>query len=146
VKSTRAPPGIAHGEHGYTGKPSYVLWAEVTDIPFLIRHPNGKLAGETSDYYASTHDVAPTVLGFFGIEAPEGINGQDLSVLFGGGEPEQTRSHFTLGYNDHAWARDDRYVMFAKNDGSNALLFDLREDPNMDTDIAGSNQDIINSM
>jgi arylsulfatase A-like enzyme len=138
--------GIAHGEHGYTGKPSYVLWPEVTDIPFLIRHPNGKLAGETSDYHASTHDVAPTVLGFLGIESPEGMNGQDLSVLFGGGEPEQTRPYFTLGYNDHAWARDDRYVMFAKNDGSNALLFDLQEDPNMDTDIAGSNQDIINSM
>jgi arylsulfatase A-like enzyme len=138
--------GIAHGEHGYTGKPSYVLWPEVTDIPFLIRHPGGELAGETSDYHASTHDVAPTILGFLGIEPPEGMNGQDLSVLFGGGEPEQTRSYFTLGYNDHAWARDDRYVMFAKNDGSNALLFDLREDPNMDNDIAGSNQDIINSM
>jgi hypothetical protein len=37
-------------------------------------------------------------------------------------------------------------VMFAKNDGSNALLFDLREDPNMDNDIAGSNQEVLNRM
>jgi arylsulfatase A-like enzyme len=137
--------GVAHGEHGYAGKPSYVLWPEVTDIPFLIRHPEGKGAGETSAYYASTHDVAPTILGFLGIEPPEPMDGQDLSVFLEGGEPEE-RAHFTLGYNDHAWARDEDYVMFAKNDGSNALLFDLRTDPNMDNDIAGSNQDVLNRM
>jgi hypothetical protein len=74
------------------------------------------------------------------------MEGQDLSVLFGGGEPKQRRDYFTLGYNDHAWARDERYVMFAKNDGSEALLYDLQEDPNMDRNIAGSNQDLRNSM
>ncbi len=140
-----ADHGVAFGEHGYTGKPSYALWPEITDVPFLIRHPGGKGAGETSDYYASTHDVAPTILGFLGIEPEQPMDGQDLSVLFDGGQPDD-RPYFTLGYNDHAWARDDNYAMFAKNDGSNALLFDLRTDPNMDTDIAGSNQDIINSM
>jgi arylsulfatase A-like enzyme len=137
--------GVAHGEHGYTGKPSYVLWPEVTDVPFLIRHPEGKAAGETSDYYASTHDVAPTILGFLGIEPPKPMDGEDLSVIFDGGEPKE-RGHFTLGYNDHAWARDEQYVMFAKNDGSNALLFDLRADPNMDKNIAVSNQDVLNRM
>jgi arylsulfatase A-like enzyme len=137
--------GVAHGEHGYTGKPPYALWPEVTDIPFLIRHPEGKGAGEVSDYYASTHDVAPTVLGFLGIEPPEPMDGQDLSVLFEDAEPEE-RAHFSLGYNDHAWARDDDYAMFAKNDGSNAFLYDLREDPNMDKNIASSNQDLLNRM
>jgi arylsulfatase A-like enzyme len=117
----------------------------VTDIVFLVRHPEGKGAGETSDYYASTHDVAPTILGFLGIEPQNPMDGQDLSVLFEGGQPEE-RPHFTLGYNDHAWARDEDYVMFAKNDGSNALLFDLRTDPNMDRNIAGSNPDIVNRM
>jgi arylsulfatase A-like enzyme len=137
--------GVAFGEHGYTGKPSYVLWPEITDVPFMIRHPEGKGAGESSDHYASTHDVAPTILGFLGIEPEQPMDGQDLSVLFDGGQPEE-RPYFTLGYNDHAWARDDHYVMFAKNDGSNALLYDVRTDPEMNTDIAGSNQDIINSM
>jgi arylsulfatase A-like enzyme len=140
-----ADHGVAHGEHGYAGKPSYVLWPEVTDVPFMIRHPGGKRAGEASDHYASTHDVAPTILGYLGIEPPEPMDGQDLSVFFDGGEPEE-RPHFTLGYNDHAYARDDDHVMFAKNDGSNALLFDLRTDPNMDKDIAASNQDVLNRM
>jgi arylsulfatase A-like enzyme len=140
-----ADHGVAPGEHGYTGKPPYALWPEVTDIPFMIRHPEGKGAGETSDYYASTHDVAPTILGFLGIEPPEPMDGQDLTVFFEGEEPEE-RAHFSLGYNDHAWARDDDYVMFAKNDGSNAFLFNLRTDPNMDNNIAGSNQEVLNRM
>ncbi len=137
--------GIALGEHGFTGKPSSALWPEITDVPFMIRHPGGKMAGKTSDYFASTHDVAPTILGFLGIETPGQMEGQDLSILFGGREPE-SRDHFTLGYNDHAWARDERYVMFAKNDGSEARLYDLQEDPNMDRSIAGSDQDLLNSM
>jgi arylsulfatase A-like enzyme len=134
--------GVALGEHGFTGKPSYALWPEITDVPFMIRHPGGKMAGKTSDYHASTHDVAPTILGFLGIEAPGQMEGQDLSVLFKSGEPEQKRDHFTLGYNDHAWARDDRYAMFAKNDGSEAKLYDLHEDPGMDNDVAGTNPEI----
>jgi arylsulfatase A-like enzyme len=137
--------GHALGEHGYTGKPHYALWPELTDIVFLVRHPGGKGAGGASDHYASTHDVAPTILGFLGIEPPQPMDGQDLTVFFEGGEPEE-RAHFSLGYNDHAWARDEDYVMFAKNDGSNALLFDLRADPNMDNDIAASNQDVLNRM
>ncbi len=137
--------GVAHGEHGIVGKPPPALWPEVTDVPLFVRPPGGRGTGETSDYYASTHDVAPTILGFLGIEPPQPMDGQDLTVFFEGGEPEE-RAHFSLGYNDHAWARDEDYVMFAKNDGSNALLFDLRADPNMDNDIAASNQDVLNRM
>jgi arylsulfatase A-like enzyme len=138
--------GVALGEHGYAGKIPEALYPELTDVPFMIRHPRGKLAGETSDYHASTHDVAPTILGFLGIEKPGQMEGQDLSVLFGDEEPEQRRDYFTLGYHDHAWARDERYVMWAKNDGSEALLYDLQEDPNMERNIAASSRDVLNGM
>ncbi|HYQ83216.1 MAG TPA: sulfatase-like hydrolase/transferase, partial [Rubrobacter sp.] len=138
--------GVAFGEHGYTGKPDYVLWPEVTDVPFFVRHPSGKGAGERSDYHASTHDVAPTILGSLGVETPAQMTGQDLSALFGGGMPGQRREHFTLGYNDHAWACDERYVMFARNDGSEAQLFDIEEDPEMLRNIAGERQDLLDGM
>jgi arylsulfatase A-like enzyme len=62
-----ADHGVALGEHGYTGKPFNALWPELTDIPFMIRHPDGLGAGGTSDYFASTHDVAPTILGILGL-------------------------------------------------------------------------------
>jgi arylsulfatase A-like enzyme len=137
--------GIAFGEHGVIGKPHYALWPEVTDVPFLIRHPEGRGAGETSDHYASTHDVAPTILGFLGIEPRSPMEGQDLSVLFDGGDPDP-RPHFTLGYHTYVWARDDRYVMFGSHDRASAKLFDLREDPEMRQDIAVGHPDVVGRM
>jgi arylsulfatase A-like enzyme len=137
--------GVALGEHDATGKPFWALYPEITDIPFFVRHPEGRGAGETSDFYASTHDVAPTVLGFLGMEPEQPMDGEDLSVLFDGGRPQE-RNHFTLGYDEYVWARDDRYVMVSRNDGSNALLYDLSTDPDMNTDVAGSNQDVVRRM
>ena len=137
--------GHALGEHGYTGKPHYALWPELTDIAFLLRHPEGRGAGQTSDFYASTHDVAPTVLGFLGTAPPSPMEGQDLSVFFEGGEPEE-RTHFSLGYNEFAWTRDDDYVMFARNDGAEARLYDLTADPSMHRNLAREYPDIVNRM
>jgi arylsulfatase A-like enzyme len=137
--------GHAFGEHGFAGKVPAALYPELTDITFFIRHPGGKSAGEVSDYYASTHDVAPTVLGSLGVESPSPMEGQDLSVLLDGSEPEP-REHFTVGYHDHVWARDESYIMFARTDGSEAKLFDLKEDPEMRNNIAGSNPGVVKRM
>jgi arylsulfatase A-like enzyme len=137
--------GHALGEHGYTGKPHYALWPELTDIVFMIRHPEGKGAGETSDYYASTHDVAPTILGFLGVEPVQPMEGQDLSMLLEGRGPEQ-RPHFTLGYSEFVWARDEGYAMFGRNDGEEARLYDLLADPKMDSDVAAKRPDVVRRM
>jgi arylsulfatase A-like enzyme len=137
--------GHALGEHGYTGKPYHALWPEVTDVPFFIRPPGSKGARQTSDYYASTHDVAPTILGFLEVEPRKPMEGQDLSVLLDGGEPEP-REHFTLGYNDHVWARDDSYAMKALNDGTEAMLYDLETDPGMNNSLAEERPEVMRKM
>jgi arylsulfatase A-like enzyme len=140
-----ADHGVSHGEHHIVGKPFWALWPQITDIPFFIRHPEGKGAGRTSDYYASTHDVAPTILSFLGIEPWDPMEGQDLSVLLEGGQPKP-RPHFTLGYHSFVWARDERYVMFSRNDGARAKLFDIREDPLMRYDLAGTYSEVVRHM
>ena len=127
--------GHAFGEHGYTGKPPYALWPELTDIVLFVRHPEGKGAGTKSDYYASTHDVAPTILGYLGIEPPRPMDGQDLSVLSEGEEPEP-RDHFTLCYGTFVCTRDEHYVMFSRNDGKGARLYDIKTDPLQTRDLA----------
>jgi arylsulfatase A-like enzyme len=137
--------GVAHGEHGIIGKPPHALWPEVTDVPFFVRYPGDKGAEETSDHYASTHDVAPTILGFLGIEPPQPMDGQDLSVLFDGSEPDP-RPHFTLGYHMFVWARDESYAMRSRYDGALAKLYDVREDPEMKNDIAGERPDVVRRM
>ncbi len=137
--------GILLGEHGTVGKKASAMYNEIVDVPFLIRHPNGKGAGEESDYYASTHDVAPTVLGALGIKAPQEMQGQDLTVIPDGKAPE-ARPHFTLGYDDHVWTRNDRYVMMCRNDGSDPKLFDVQNDPDQENDLAAGNPGIVKRM
>jgi arylsulfatase A-like enzyme len=140
--------GHSFGEHGYAGKVPAAMYPELMDIAFFVRHPNGRMAGESSDYHASTHDVAPTVLGSLGVEAPEAevMEGQDLTVLLEGGEPEQERSHFSSSYHDRVWSRDDRYALMARNDGSEAKLFDLQSDPEMKRDVASANPEVVRRM
>ena len=137
--------GVALGEHGYTGKPFNALWPELTDIPFMIRHPEGVGAGETSDFFASTHDVAPTILGILGVLPQQQMDGQYLSILMEGGELP-SRDHLTLGYNDHVWARDDRYLMFSRNDRSEPHLYDLQDDPGANRNLADGDPDRVRRM
>jgi arylsulfatase A-like enzyme len=138
--------GHAFGEHGFAGKVPGAMYPELTDITFFIRHPGGQGAGQASEYHASTHDVAPTVLGAVGIEPPSPMDGQDLTVLLDGGEPEQQRPHFSASYHNHVWTKDERYTMFSHTTGAEAKLFDIKEDPDMNRDIAGSNPDVVKRM
>ncbi|WP_047865996.1 sulfatase [Rubrobacter aplysinae] len=138
--------GVGVGEHGYVSKVPEALWPEITDIVYYVRHPEGKGAGRTSSFYASTHDVAPTVLSALGIERPGQMNGQDLTPILEGGPPEMERPHFSLGYHNYSWCRDENYAMFCLNDGSEAKLYDLREDPEMHDDVSTGNRDIVRRM
>jgi arylsulfatase A-like enzyme len=133
------------GEHGYTGKLHYALYPELTDIVLMIRHPEGKGAGKTSDFYASTHDVAPTILGFLDLEQSEPMDGEDLSVILDGKEPEM-RDHLTLGYGQHVWCRDEQRVMFCRNDGEGARLYDALNDPEHRKDLAQDEPETVQRM
>jgi hypothetical protein len=73
------------------------------------------------------------------------MQGQDLSEISAGAEPED-RSHFTAGYHDHVWTRDERYVMFSRHDGSDAKLYDVQADPGMNSDLAGQQPDVVKRM
>jgi arylsulfatase A-like enzyme len=138
--------GACLGEHDATGKPYWALYPELTDTVFMMRHPSGKGAGKNSDYYASTHDVAPTILSMLGMEKPEQMQGTDLSPIFEGGEPEQGREHFTLGYNDYVWTRDDRHAMISTNTGQEAKLYDVKEDPGMRKNLAAEHPGTVKRM
>ncbi len=138
--------GHAFGEHGFAGKVSSAMYYELTDVPLMIRSPEGKAAGQTSDFFASTHDIQATILGFLGVGASGESDSLDLMPLLDGEQPEEERPHFSMGYHDHAWARDEEYIMFCANDGSDAHLFDAKKDPEQNTDLAEENPDIVQKM
>ena len=138
--------GHCLGEHGYTGKPPYALYPELTDAVFMIRHPGGKGAGHKSDFYVSTHDVAPTILSFLGIQQPAPMDGQDLTPLLEGEGPEQPRDHITQGYYRYICCRDEHRVMFCLSDGTDAHLFDAVNDVEQRRDLAEAEPETVKHM
>jgi arylsulfatase A-like enzyme len=134
--------GILLGEHGLMGKANSMLGKEIHGVPYIIRHPLGKRAGETSDYFASTHDVAPTLLSFQGITVPGRMDGEDLTVMFDGADPPD-RPYWTTCYADHVAAGDGRYLLIADNQGKEKELFDTEEDPAEENDVAADNPDVV---
>jgi arylsulfatase A-like enzyme len=98
--------GILLGERGWTGKIAQELHPELIQVPCVMVHPEGKAAGSTSSYFASTHDVAPTLMSMAGVRPAAGMDGEDLSPLFGGDElPERPLAYG--GYFNHFYARND---------------------------------------
>jgi arylsulfatase A-like enzyme len=134
--------GILLGEHGLMGKANSMLGKEIHSVPYMIRHPEGKRAGETSDYFASTHDVAPTILSFQGLTVPGRMDGEDLTVLFDGADPPE-RAYWTTAYADHVAAGDGRWLLIADNQGEEKRLFDTEADPDEEKDVAGDNPDVV---
>ena len=134
-------------EHGYTGKLSFALYPELTDTVLMVRHPQGKAAGKTSDFFASTHDVAPTILGFLGVEQEQHkLDGEDLTPLLDAKEAEQPRDHTTQGYGVYICCRDESRVMFCHSDGSQAHLFDAINDVGQTRDLAGAEPETVKRM
>jgi arylsulfatase A-like enzyme len=134
------------GEHGYTGKPPYALYPELTDIVLMVRHPKGEGAGKRSDFYASTHDVAPTILGFLGVEQHDPMDGQDLAPILKGKDPQRPRDHITQGYYRYLCCRDERRVMFCLSDGTQAHLFDAVNDTDQMRDLAEAEPETVKMM
>jgi arylsulfatase A-like enzyme len=134
--------GILLGEHGLLGKANAMLGKEIHSVPYMIRHPEGKRAGETSDYFVSTHDVAPTLLSFQGLTVPGRMEGEDLTVMFEGADPPE-RDYWTTAYADQVAAGDGRWLLIADNQGKKKVLFDTDDDPDEENDVASDNPDVV---
>jgi arylsulfatase A-like enzyme len=128
--------GVLLGEYGWVGKRYSEIHTELSQVPMLIRHPAGKAKGRTSAYWASTHDVGPTVLSTLGYDPPGRMNGADLSPLLDGKQPSQRRTYRTASYNTSLGVRDANWVLIADNGGATKRLYSLRREA---ADVAASN-------
>jgi arylsulfatase A-like enzyme len=132
--------GILLGDRGWTGKIAQELHPELIQVPCIMVHPEGKAAGTTSSWFASTHDVAPTLLSMAGV-APAGEDGRDLSPLFDGEElPERPFAYG--GYFNHFYVRTGGWAYVADNRGDHRRLYDLTLDPAELNDVAPDNPDV----
>jgi arylsulfatase A-like enzyme len=129
--------GVLLGEYGWVGKRYSEIHEELSHVPFVIRHPQRKAKGRTSRYFASTHDVGPTVLSALGYEPPGRMNGVDLSPLLDGKQPSKARPYRTASYNDHVAASDGRWLLISDNQGRDKRLYSLN---NERANVAARNQ------
>jgi arylsulfatase A-like enzyme len=133
--------GILLGERGWTGKIAQELHPELIQVPCVMVHPEGRAAGTRSSYFASTHDIAPTLLSMAGLRPPPGMDGEDLSPLLDGGDlPE--RPYAYGGYFNHLYVRGDGWSYVADNRGGHRELFDLTLDPAELHNVASERRDV----
>ena len=137
--------GLTLGEDGVMGKHGARAQWHIYHVPCMIRHPEGKLAGQSSDYFASTHDLPRTALSFMGIRAPGIMNGEDLSVLFEGGEPG-ARPYFTSCYDNYVLCGDREWFLISDSEGRRKRLYDKRRDPRELRDVAADHPEVVDRL
>jgi arylsulfatase A-like enzyme len=138
--------GVLLGEHDWTGKGSTLLHPELIHVPMLLREPGGAGAGTTSDWYASTHDVAPTLASVAGLRRPSSFEGADLSPILSGNEPSENRRYAVGGYGNGSYVRDREWGYIVRNDGSEEQLYDLRADRGERRNVARDRDDVTAEM
>lgn len=132
------------GEHGLTGKMPNGLWYELMDVPLLVRRPDGMGAGSKVNALAQLHDIPCTVLEALGVEPPAPPDGVDLLDL--AADRIAPREHVSMGYIYTSWCRDERWVYFADNDGTQLHLYDMVADPLQERDLAAEEPGVVEQM
>jgi len=127
--------GLALGEHGYMGRAAPTSHRMSYEIPYLIRHPDGEKSGDDVDWYASTHDIAPTLLSFLGLTIPGKMDGEDLTALFDDVDqedlPDRQKSITAVG--TQIIIRDRRWLVIADRERIIRRMFD--DDEEVEDDI-----------
>ena len=125
--------GIALGEHGMLGRAAPTSYREAHFVPYFIRDPEGRRAGDESFYFASTHDVAPTLLSAMGLTIPGKMDGEDLTALLEDEDPP--RRHFTTsGIPAGMLAANNRFLLVVAGDDDHRALYDSNEEDDGDGD------------
>ena len=101
--------GFLLGEHGWWAKCIAPFYEEVAHIPLFIWDPRAKRSGERRASLVQTIDLAPTVLGCFGMSAPPSMLGKDLLQVSENDAP--VRSHGLFGmFGGHINCVAGKYV------------------------------------
>lgn len=136
--------GYYHAEHGLADK--WYPHQESIRVPLIIHDPRmaKEKAGSLNDDFTLSVDLAPTILAAAGVEAPEGMQGQDISPLYLANEKPEWRDEFfyehpTLRNADfipasEALVRKDWKYFYWPEQGVEQL-FDIKNDPHEEHDL-----------
>jgi arylsulfatase A-like enzyme len=132
-----ADHGLALGSHGLVGKQS--LYEHSMKAPLVFAGP-GLPANETRDALVYLYDIFPTLCNLTGVEAPEGVDGKDLSKVIVGKEGGVRTSLFTTYRGTHRAVRDKKWKLIRYPMIDYTQLFDLENDPDELVNLAGEKE------
>jgi arylsulfatase A-like enzyme len=127
--------GIALGEHDFLGIATPTSYRPAYEVPFLIRHPDGDEGGNDVDWFATTHDVAPTIVSFMGATIPGKMGGEDLTALFDDVDEGDLydRPFNITAVGSNIIVRDSRWLMVADREEIERRMYD--DDEEVEDDI-----------
>ncbi|RAJ91033.1 arylsulfatase A-like enzyme [Larkinella arboricola] len=134
--------GFSLGEHGLMGK--WYGFEASTHVPLIINdlRPSSKWHSVQPEQLVLNIDLAPTLLGFAGVRAPEGMQGTNLMDLLAGKAAE--RKHFFYEHTvftspalpkvEGIISKDFKYFRYTEHEYES--LYDCRRDPEETRDVA----------
>jgi len=137
--------GHSIGDRDYLGKRGYPSSPEVYDIPLMLRFPEAKYAGTTSDMLVQHHDITAAILEMANAKPPTEIDGISFLEDAIGGKTGQ-RDHVTVGWGSAVTVITDRWWFNCKVDGTGVLLHDLKTAQPFAKNVAEDNPDTANHL
>lgn len=134
-----ADHGETFGEHGMF-KHAFELWEVLTRVPLVIYYPG--IEAKVIEQRRSHLDVAPTILELMGHPVPKEFAGRSMLPELKGDAAPDNREPIVLDLPEdknnpdrHAIISGD-YKLIVKNYGATHLLFNLKNDPAEEVDLA----------
>ena len=143
VVAVMSDHGILIGDHDIMGKPGYAMYPELVDLVFFMRVPGQE--PKIIDSFVYNHYLLPTVMRLLGEEIPEQAQGEDLWELVEG-KRDKFVDYVTCVMKDWCFARNEEYLYQATVQGQNPHLFDLKEDPGCNNNIASDKPQLVRHM
>ena len=139
--------GYFLGERGLIHK--WLMYEESIRVPLIVHYPRLAKRGQKVDSMALNIDVTPTFLDFAGVRVPDGTDGKSLRPLLEG-KTDSLREHWFYEHHYHARGSkegaiprsegvrtsDLKYITYIDEKAPYEELFDLRNDPHEETNLA----------
>jgi arylsulfatase A-like enzyme len=141
--------GFFLGEHGMSHK--WLMHEESIRVPLIIKDPRlpAALKNRTCDNLVLNIDVAPTILSLAGVTMPEDLDGRSLAPLLHGQKIAWREDFFYEHHYHHGGKiprtegirnRDWKYVTYFDVEPAYEELYDLRNDPFEEHNLAADPQ------
>lgn len=140
---------VVWGDHGWHlgdqtiwGKHS--VFERALNSAFMVRTPDMKSAGKSSDALIAAVDIYPTLCELTGIEAPDGLDG--VSFVDQIASPKADGREYVVSYWGNLMSiRNERYRFSLFNNGEKSamMLFDHKKDPHETKNIVDQNPKLV---